>query len=393
MKNLLLFLLLMIFTNSVICQTPSYMPSRGLLAWYPFTNNANDSSGYGHNGILYGDATYGTDRFGSANSCFKADGLSAIDFPVNNFPGGNSARTVSAFFKLSSPIANGTRELFAWGNNSAGGDRFGLEFENDTSIGVEFAGPHVKSHFNADTFWHNLIITYPESGIGSRSIKIYVDGKLTTPTSILDTLSSINTDSTGGIHCAGALFVATYYYGWYGELDDIGIWNRELTSCEIEKVFYGPSPLMAVITDTGRILSTSSTFTSYQWLKNDTLIPGAISNTFTSPSRGSYEVVVTTPRGCRDTSMAFSYLATGVNNITLSGEIKVYPNPSDKIFFVQSPITVNMVLTNTLGQTLMQKDDIKSFNLNNYPKGIYFLTLFDTTGRKIKTERITWLKD
>lgn len=46
---------------------------RGLVAFYPFNGNANDESGNGHHGTLYG-ATLTTDRFGNQNRSYYFNG-------------------------------------------------------------------------------------------------------------------------------------------------------------------------------------------------------------------------------------------------------------------------------------------------------------------------------
>ena len=38
-------------TQMVIAQVPSYVPTNGLVAYWPFNGNANDESGNGNNGI------------------------------------------------------------------------------------------------------------------------------------------------------------------------------------------------------------------------------------------------------------------------------------------------------------------------------------------------------
>ena len=50
------FLLLTILTSQIALaqNVPSYVPSNGLLAWWPFTGNAIDSSGNGNNGTVNG---------------------------------------------------------------------------------------------------------------------------------------------------------------------------------------------------------------------------------------------------------------------------------------------------------------------------------------------------
>jgi len=58
-------------------------PDSGLVAYYPFSGNANDTSGNGYDGTVYG-ATLTTDRFGNSNSAYSFDGSeNYISIPVN----------------------------------------------------------------------------------------------------------------------------------------------------------------------------------------------------------------------------------------------------------------------------------------------------------------------
>jgi hypothetical protein len=66
MKNLFLLLLFLVNTNILHSQVPNYVPSNGLVAWWPFTGNALDSSGNVNNGIVYG-ATLNTIQFANKN--------------------------------------------------------------------------------------------------------------------------------------------------------------------------------------------------------------------------------------------------------------------------------------------------------------------------------------
>ena len=61
-------------TASVMAQVPSYVPTNGLVGWWPFNGNANDESGNGNNGTVNG-ATLTADRFGNANSAYSFDGV------------------------------------------------------------------------------------------------------------------------------------------------------------------------------------------------------------------------------------------------------------------------------------------------------------------------------
>ena len=66
-------------------QDPSVTIKNGLVGYYPFTGNANDSSGHGNNGtlrdfddnfILYGLPALTADKYGHANSAYHFNGLS-----------------------------------------------------------------------------------------------------------------------------------------------------------------------------------------------------------------------------------------------------------------------------------------------------------------------------
>jgi hypothetical protein len=71
----LLFLLLVLSVFTVNAQVPSYVPTNGLVAYYPFNGNANDASGNGNNGVVNG-ATLTTDRFGDVGKAYSFDGNS-----------------------------------------------------------------------------------------------------------------------------------------------------------------------------------------------------------------------------------------------------------------------------------------------------------------------------
>jgi len=62
------------YSTHVNAQVPAYLPANGLVAWYPFSGNANDESGNGNNGAVNG-ASLDLDRFGNAQSAYSFDGL------------------------------------------------------------------------------------------------------------------------------------------------------------------------------------------------------------------------------------------------------------------------------------------------------------------------------
>ncbi len=69
-------IILVFTTTSLFSQVPSYVPTNGLVGWWPFTGNANDESGNGNNGTVNG-TTLTTDRNGNSSN--------AYNFNVNNW--------------------------------------------------------------------------------------------------------------------------------------------------------------------------------------------------------------------------------------------------------------------------------------------------------------------
>jgi opacity protein-like surface antigen len=68
MKKTILFLVMAVAltTSTLFAQVPSYVPTNGLVGYWPFNGNANDESGNGNNGTVNG-ASLTTDRFGYLN--------------------------------------------------------------------------------------------------------------------------------------------------------------------------------------------------------------------------------------------------------------------------------------------------------------------------------------
>ena len=80
-------------------RTPAIDLNNGLVAYYPFNGNANDASGHGNNGIVYGGVLT-TNQFGNANKAYYFDGMPHyvdVGNPVGNNP---SNLTETAWVKV-----------------------------------------------------------------------------------------------------------------------------------------------------------------------------------------------------------------------------------------------------------------------------------------------------
>ena len=74
MKKLLTILFAVALGLNLSAQVPDYVPTEGLVAWYPFNGNANDESGNGLNGSVNG-AVLTSDRHGLGESAFYFEGI------------------------------------------------------------------------------------------------------------------------------------------------------------------------------------------------------------------------------------------------------------------------------------------------------------------------------
>jgi hypothetical protein len=292
MKKLLL-LTLAALPLFAAAQVPSYVPTNGLVGWWPFNGNANDESGNGNNGNnIVGNFT--TDRNSIANSSFYGDGNgSGINISaLNNFPFGNSNRTISTWFKCDMPYPGGDRTLFTYGDNTFG-TRFSI-YLTGSSIGVEYMNGSVLSVFVPDQLWHNIVATY--NGNGSNGILLYLDGVLLS-TNIVGPTSSLNT-ANSFIHNIGNL---NNIYNFSGKYDDIGIWNRVLTPCEIQALYNsGTGPTAAVSAASAICLGDTTALnasgaSTYLWMPGN-LIGSSVN--VTPNATTTYTVTGTDVNGC-----------------------------------------------------------------------------------------------
>ena len=99
---ILSFCLIHLMTQAQII--PAYVPTNGLVGWWPFNGNANDESGNGHNGAVNGCAL-ANDRFGNSFSAYIFNGVT--DFiRINDvlIPGTATSYTFSFWIKPDTAI-------------------------------------------------------------------------------------------------------------------------------------------------------------------------------------------------------------------------------------------------------------------------------------------------
>jgi hypothetical protein len=203
---------------------------KGLVAYYGFNSNANDSSSFRNNATVTG-ASLVADRFGVERSAYEFNGTSNyITVPGNTNNDLTSNYTISMWVYAPSGLRGG-QILGKWGIGGARNAAYGLAI-NSTGIltitnndGINNYGLVSSRPITLDA-WHHIVIKY-----SGDTLSIFNDNSLL--------------DSRSGIRRAQAsrynLDIGWEAYGRYqyfrGKLDDIRLYARALSDTEITRLY------------------------------------------------------------------------------------------------------------------------------------------------------------
>lgn len=223
---------------SAFSQAPAYVPQAGLLGWWPLDNSPADVHSNSLGGTLVGSPTPTTNRCGIPNTAYQFNGSNYITVANNAILSGFNDMSISLW--VHAPVGGtGIRGLVTkWMqvNNCTGlSDTYGAwllpnngaDYANSNNVIVGFATPPVIG-LNQ---WVHIVCT-SHATLGQR---MYVNGILTAtrPTGSLGSICN----TTGPLSFAAENMTSNMHRFFTGALDDIGIWNRVLTDCEILRLF------------------------------------------------------------------------------------------------------------------------------------------------------------
>jgi gliding motility-associated-like protein len=273
--------------------------NNGLVACYPFNGNANDESGHGNNGVVTG-ATLTSDRNGNANKAYYFNGTSDyILAPNSSSLQPTSTLSVCAWVKPDvnanqwTPVLSKryTPSSDPWNSYSIdGGAANNQKWLFSVSKGT--AGSQLSAITTQAanyTSWTFLVGTY--DGV---SQKFYVNG-------VLDKTIS----STGNIGYS----TMGFYIGnnnelsqWFkGKIDDVRIYNRALSACEVFTLYNNCSNSLS--TNTGndttickgnsvQLNAITTGAVSYRWIPGSGLSDSTIFNPIATPKTTTkYKVI------------------------------------------------------------------------------------------------------
>jgi hypothetical protein len=247
MKNLLLTSIAIfgLATISFGQTLPSYVPSDGLVGWWPFNGNANDESINNNNGQTMGDITLVEDRFGNSNSAYHFDGIDDHIMVPHNVSLNSYPMTINLWMKSTGDATDGillTKYCCAdWQGwdiqvSNAQGDSalFTREYLRGGCLGLYqwYCGAQLQQYHKAfDDIWHMYTFRIDENGAS-----IFWDGQLVGSQQWIGSPGPIN--NTLDLMMGKGIQDNRHYFG---KLDDIGIWNRALTEQEVTSLYSGSS--------------------------------------------------------------------------------------------------------------------------------------------------------
>ena len=224
--NLLLTLFLLSCLNLFSQTVPSYIPTSGLVAWYPFNGNANDESGNGNNGVVNGGVTLTSNRNNTANTAYA--------WPTSG--GTTNFINIGNIHTLTPLSISISAWIFMDGGSlgpriiSSGEVGIGTPTSNNINrtFNINFATSQINSVAIPSLSWQHLLYTYDNTTGDSR---LYINGILTnyTPNGVRTTYNYVAWN-------IGRKSISAFD-SWGGKIDDVAIWSRNLTSSEVTNVY------------------------------------------------------------------------------------------------------------------------------------------------------------
>lgn len=287
---------------TVFGQVPNYVPSVGLIAYWPFSGNTNDQTPNA-NHLTNNGATLVADRNGTANAAYSFNGSgnylekttpSFVFSPTGTFSISFWLNRPSTTGGVAMMSGSGTANNFIWlfsGNSS--NNVFGTNKQQSAWIWAN--SPYSLNQ------WEHYVCMYI-NGV----MRVYRNGVLEV---------SATYTHTGALSTALPFYIGkdigTSYFN--GSIDDVAIWNRSLTNCEIQKMY--TSQLPNIVSNAGA---------DFTVCKGDTI---TLSGTGSGGNTYNWNLGITNNNPfVINTTTTYTYTAVGPFSCTVADQIVVTVN-------------------------------------------------------------------
>ncbi|MEN9969440.1 MAG: hypothetical protein RIR94_1638 [Bacteroidota bacterium] len=257
----------LVISQTIFAQIPSYVPVYGLQCYYPFNGNGNDA-GTLNNHLTNNGAVPTTDRFGNADAAYNFNGSS--QYLIRNTPSftfnPSSTFTVSLWHNRNTSSVVGIPLMHA--SNAAG--NFIWIFQTGAT-NMQFGTNKQQSAWiwaqstSTTNVWTHIVLVY-----NAGAMTLYKDNVA---------VATGTFNHTGVTSATLPLYVGRGIGGNYfnGKIDDIGIWNRCLSACEVNDLFTASNTLTTVSAgpdlyacNGGSVTLTGTGASTYLWSPNVT---------------------------------------------------------------------------------------------------------------------------
>jgi hypothetical protein len=310
----------------------------GLLAYYPFNGDANDATGLGHNGTVYNGVLPTTDRTGAANKAYFFDGIDDyIDLGnAADLKRSNTDYSIAVWVNPASFSSSYQSMILSNRGNSGQGSALALLGDLNGAVNKGKVSNIVNNAGGASLImgttvlipgtWYQIVVTYKYSGGDNNSVQIFVNCNREAA-SVQKNITDPGTLSTYIGFEPSPACPPEYHYN--GKIDDLRIYNRVLSDCEIQALCQLPADRMAA-----------------QTANSSAPLSGSSFSFFPNPSSGSIEIV---------------------GNVSEGDRYDIFDMTGKKL----------------LSGNLNEKIDISSV-----PEGIYIINIIDKNGNIVKIDKI-----
>jgi hypothetical protein len=206
--------------------------TNGLVAYYPFTGNANDSSGNANHGTAY-NVTLVPDRNGTANSAYQFSGSQNSYIDCGNTSSLRSIRdtmSISLWFKASGGTIN--PRIINFGNGLNGFAEYSINIEpvsgNNYRLIAGYRDITTTTNITLGNWYHVVF------NVSNNRGDLYLNGSLIH--SITGTMNGLSfPTSTGNLNIGRMNHVN--FDAFDGIIDDIRIYKRNLSNSEIDYLY------------------------------------------------------------------------------------------------------------------------------------------------------------
>jgi len=249
-------------------QTPVWLPISNLIAWYPNSANFIDSSGNGFNATNNG-AIATTDRYNVSNKAFSYGASSCNTFAqasINTSSISNAA-SISFWFYLNPAVCSSPTILqlqnacaTCIGNFDASWNATLNNFIIKHQLTASIVVSDTVSTMATGIWYH---VAYVNNGINA---KFYINGVLH------KTMPSLTSFSLGNTLVFGKnSFIPNSSFN--GKLDDVAVWSRALSPCEVNTLFESISqPFASLYKVSGSTTTTIAVNNGMSWRVDSTIV-------------------------------------------------------------------------------------------------------------------------